>query len=129
MSGERDLQASANDLVDLGQDLGFDLSAGTLTPPAVFSPFHMVTTESSAEARPPSSDVVQVSYMGHGSRKVVREVPFAANATVHFYLKKTGTNSIRTHSVLLVNGKRVRTNYVLRKGEHIALQPTRGAMS
>lgn len=133
-------QASADDLMALRQDLGFDIGTGAPIFPAgevVFEPLSVSSTlmgnseadDGTNDGGSPTQPQMHVEYVGHGGRKILKKVPFVAGASVHYYLKLTHTTSIRTHSALMVGGKKTRMTYIPKEGEHIVLQPVRRALS
>lgn len=126
LGGESPVQASAEDIMDLGSVLG----AGApilLASGIAFEPLHVRSTlvgnseaddETSSEGAPAQ---LHVKYIGHGGRLVVRKVAYVPGMSVHYYLKRTKTNSVRTTHALLCGARRVRVNYVPKQGEHITL--------
>lgn len=133
-------QASAEDLMALGQDLGFDVGTGApifpagevVFEPLLVSPTLMGNSEADDEANDggfPTQPQMHVEHVGHGGRKILKKVPFIAGASVHYYLKQTRTTAIRSRCELRVGGKKVRMSYVPREGEHIVLRPARSALS
>lgn len=130
LGGESPVQASAEDLMDLSGDFGFNSGAGAptlLASGVAFEPLHVLPTlMGNSEADDVTSDEgapaqLCVKYIGHGGRLVVRKVPYVAGMSVHYYLKRTRTNSVRTTHALLCGSRRVRLNYVPQVGEHITL--------
>lgn len=130
-------QAAAEDLLDLGQDFGFDVGAPVFPMDAcVFDPYaacaslDMTAVAATVDAPAlPALPQMYVEHVGHGGIRVRLGVPFVTGASVHYYLKRTGTTAIRMRSMLLVGGKKVRMSHVPKLGDTIQLLPTRGAMS